>query len=385
VVWEYQVFWRDGLPAMYTIPGEVPEAIQNLRPAGPEAMRPVFDVPWSHLLTDKDALYLQTGHRQPLLAGHLTRRTPVNPAKLTILQSTLDPALLNQEQVRTIILHKQWAEDDGQLAASLRAKLGAPFYDDERIAAFNVPISAADTVFTAVLTPPTAIADRAESYIFAPEMGWASLNATLDGRARDITVYLDERLIQRWTINGETAVELPLPLGAGYHTVTLAVEPACPANANPTLRCRTVSLSQFYIGDFVPTPLKRVAFERGVELRNVRWPLVITRDEPLPINLWWRFDQARRDDEVRFVHLLDAQGKLVAQADDSLGTRVAGTDWIETVSLPLPADTPPGVYSLHAGWYTYPALTRFCVLAAGVCSPDDVAVLGTVRIGEKGN
>ena len=108
ILWEYQLFWS-GMP---TIPGVVPEPIAHL--AQRDDVRAVFDIPWEHLLTDKDALFLQTGHQRPLIAGHVTRRTPVNPAKLWLLQATLDPALLNAAGADIIILHKEW--DDAERA-----------------------------------------------------------------------------------------------------------------------------------------------------------------------------------------------------------------------------------------------------------------------------
>ncbi|MBC7814139.1 MAG: hypothetical protein H7175_23495, partial [Burkholderiales bacterium] len=67
VLWEYQLFWP-----MPTIRGEVPDEIAALSER--DDIRAVFDIPWQHLLVDKEAMFLQTGHGLPLIAGHVTRR-----------------------------------------------------------------------------------------------------------------------------------------------------------------------------------------------------------------------------------------------------------------------------------------------------------------------
>ncbi|HEX2907885.1 MAG TPA: hypothetical protein VHO69_13535, partial [Phototrophicaceae bacterium] len=131
VLWEYQLFWT-GMP---TIPAAIPSAVTDL--AARADVRAVLDVPWEHLLAAKDGLYLQTGHQKPLLAGQITRRTPVNPAKLAVLQAMLDPALLDAAGVDVIILHKEW--DEGKLEPFLREHLGQPTYEDARLALFDVP------------------------------------------------------------------------------------------------------------------------------------------------------------------------------------------------------------------------------------------------------
>src|SRR5699024_5069533 len=129
---EYQFFWT-----MPTVPAIVPEPVRALNER--DDIRAVFNVPWEHLLTDKDGMYLQTGHGLPMIAGHITRRTPLNPAVGFVLQRTLDPALLDAAGVDVIFLQKEWADANGRLDALLRERLGAPIYEDERIAVFEAP------------------------------------------------------------------------------------------------------------------------------------------------------------------------------------------------------------------------------------------------------
>lgn len=128
IIFDYQAFWP--LP---TYSAEIPQAVYDL--ARRDDVRAVFDLPWDNVLAAKDALWLQTAHEKPMIAGQVTRRTPVSPAKLTLLQITLDPALLNQAGVDILIIHKAY---DTALANRAREQFGEPFYEDPQIALFDL-------------------------------------------------------------------------------------------------------------------------------------------------------------------------------------------------------------------------------------------------------
>jgi hypothetical protein len=141
IIWEYQVFLPQPL-----LESDIPQAILDLRED--ESIRAVFNIPYQHALSAKDALYLQTGHEQPLIAGQITRTTPVNPAKLAILQTTLEPFLLNEAGADIVILHRSRAAEIGELdilEARANSQLGAPIYSDEQIAIYRVPDEIAPT------------------------------------------------------------------------------------------------------------------------------------------------------------------------------------------------------------------------------------------------
>jgi len=128
ILFEYQSFWP--LP---TYSAEIPTPVGAL--AARDDVRAVFNLPWDNVLAAKDALWLQTAHEKPMIAGQVTRKTPVSPAKLTILQNTLDLALLDAAGVDIVIVHKTY---DAALAEQVRAKLGDPFYEDDKLALFEV-------------------------------------------------------------------------------------------------------------------------------------------------------------------------------------------------------------------------------------------------------
>lgn len=133
ILWEYQSFWP-----MPLRDAAIPQAVLDLREE--EDLRAVFDIPYDNALAAKDGLYLQTGHELPLLAGQITRTTPVNPAMLAILQETLDPALLQAQGVDIVILHRQRAGTNAEtLANRANQQLGEAIYADEAIEVYRVP------------------------------------------------------------------------------------------------------------------------------------------------------------------------------------------------------------------------------------------------------
>ncbi len=232
---------------MPTIPAEVPAPVRAL--GDDPAIRAVFDLPWSHLLTDKDALYLQTGHGLPLIGGHVTRRTPLDPARATLLQETLDPYLLDAAGVDVIILHRQWDADPAARAARLIERFGPPLYDDERIAVWRVAHDpAAAPAFVQVDALTGALADQGHLYFYAPADGQAELSLTLaSGEPRALTLALDGRRLEApftaAPFEGEASFTVALEFAAGFHTLTLALDPACPPEPYPTLACAAVEVS----------------------------------------------------------------------------------------------------------------------------------------------
>lgn len=134
---DYQSFWAQPIRT-----ATVPQEIINLR--DDESIDAIFNIPYQHALSAKDALFLQTGHEQPLIAGQITRTTPVNPAMLVMLQGTLDPILLNQVHADIVILHRARANEIGELEileSRANAQLGNPIFQDEQIAIYRVPQS----------------------------------------------------------------------------------------------------------------------------------------------------------------------------------------------------------------------------------------------------
>jgi hypothetical protein len=248
IIFEYQFFFP--LP---TVPATIPEPITAL--SDRDDVRAVFDIPWEHLLTDKDGMYLQTGHGLPMIAGHITRRTPLDPAKGFLLQRTLDPALLDMTGVDIIILHKDWDDEDGLTDAFLREHLGAPFYEDERIAVFNVPPYAGDAPgFIASIELPEDITSSADLYFYAPQPGTVTLTGQVaSDNPRDTILYLDNAPILEWTVQGEMGLNVPIEIEtSGFHTLIIATDPPCPEVSDPALECVALRVSDVELEGYTP-------------------------------------------------------------------------------------------------------------------------------------
>jgi hypothetical protein len=87
--------------------------------------------------------------------------------------------------------------------------------------------------------------------------------------------------------------------------------------------------------------------------------------ETIELPFVWQVKQPTERPLVRFVHLLGADGKPVAQVDSApCDGECESTSWIggevltDSVSLTIPGDVPAGPYTLAVGWYDGDTLQR---------------------------
>jgi hypothetical protein len=127
-----------------------------------------------------------------------------------------------------------------------------------------------------------------------------------------------------------------------------------------------------------------VQLSRGMALSGYRAAI---NGQALSIETTWRAAQKLSGDYHLFVHVLDQNGKLIAQADTIPGGGTFPTSqwsvpqtWIEHVAISLPADLPPGEYGIYAGWYLYPDMTRLSVEGNGPHAQDGLVFLREIEI-----
>ncbi len=243
-LFDYQLFW--GMPTINVV---LPEALRIL--AARDDIRAVLNVPFMHPLTDKDAMFLQTAHQQPIIAGHIARATPLNPARGWLLESALDPALLDSTGVDVIILHREWDDVQGITESRLRSQFGDPTYIDDQYALFVLPPYTGD--------PPALLtyANGDTFYAYIPQTGSATITgeiASLDDAPLDAALLLDGVRVLEWTILQPHALRLPVTLTAGYHTVTLTTDPLCVTPLSPSLECRALDAHTLTLTDYQPEP-----------------------------------------------------------------------------------------------------------------------------------
>ena len=103
----------------------------------------------------------------------------------------------------------------------------------------------------------------------------------------------------------------------------------------------------------------------------------------------WRVAERPARDGVIFLHMLDAQGKLISQDDNppivnglvrSTTTYRPGEGINQLHRLEIPAGLPPGQYQLYAGVYDRQSMVRWPAQQDGRPAKDDLVFLGTITI-----
>jgi hypothetical protein len=373
IAWEYAVSWSGGWPSvpMHAYPNGA--AVAALR--DDPTIRAVFNIPSGHLLTAKDGMIYQTHHHKPLIAGHVTRRTPVSPAKLNVLERTLNPALLRSVGADAVLLHRAWADADGVLEAFARDQLGEPLSDDGAVVVWRVPSDATPPAFVAVTPSDGRHTGEWSAYAYAPEPMWATFSATLGAVRQPVTLALDGVPVHEWFVDGANTVQLRLPLSGGFHAVTLDVMGECPRLDTDALTCRYVDATGVTLTAVEDAPLTSPFVWAGGVALDVG--TVTAGADGVTVSLLWTFADGLDDQTVRFVALVDADGNAAGGDDRALGTFEAGASWAESVTV----DVAAGTYTAYIGWYTYPDLTRLDVLTDVPEAVNRWVLIGTATVG----
>jgi len=123
------------------------------------------------------------------------------------------------------------------------------------------------------------------------------------------------------------------------------------------------------------------AFGGKIALVGYRGQEVVTPGSMLQLKLYWRALAAMNEDYTVFVHLVDANGKIIAQRDDQPRSGAYPTSFwdvgeiiADEYALAVPRDEPPGDYRIEVGVYRVEDGTRLPVPG------DDHIVLATVRV-----
>ena len=120
----------------------------------------------------------------------------------------------------------------------------------------------------------------------------------------------------------------------------------------------------------------RARFGDQIELLRATAPATARAGEPLPITLQWRARSAPSADYTIFVHLVAANGTLLAQQDQPpqagffpTSAWRAGWPVDDSITLELPADAPAGTAQLLIGLYERATGARLPVAAGGDSFP----------------
>ncbi|MEZ4641265.1 MAG: hypothetical protein R3E31_00735 [Chloroflexota bacterium] len=127
-----------------------------------------------------------------------------------------------------------------------------------------------------------------------------------------------------------------------------------------------------FLGEAGASPETPISFADAITLRG--WSLAADADT-LSVTMGWQAAAAMTADYTAFVHVLDAQGNLVAQLDRQ-PNGYPTHDWrageivVDRYVVPLPAALPPGAYTVETGFYELATLRGL----------GETAVLATVTI-----
>ncbi len=373
---DYQLF-----AVFPSVPALIPQGIDDL--AKRSDIRAVYNAPHDHLLSVKEAMYLQTAHRKPLVAGQETRVTPVDPARLELLAS-FHPLVLAEARADAVIINKARALESGQfntLYPLALERLGEPIYEDERFAVFLSRSlrrgSSQDPIYSVV-----SDAGSHNVYTYKARPGWLTFRANLSAVNRRVNLTLNDIPLQAVNVVGATEMSIPLPIARrGYNTLRIALDPPCPDRVDsPVLLCHDVTIADVRIEQLTDGAIyDPIRVAGGIELSGYHMPGNI--QEELVIHLWWSFDAPRSLNDQRFIHVLNEQRVLMRQDDIPFGAAQAGSDYLETVRLDV-SGFEPGEYRVLTGWYALPDMVRYDVLTNVAGAQDSTIELGRFRVAE---
>lgn len=186
---------------------------------------------------------------------------------------------------------------------------------------------------------------------------------------------------------------LPADLPPGRYRLDLGLYPSGqPEDRLPVAGGDRLPLATLTVGEAVPPqPTVPADITFGDQIRLLGYDLDC---DPLPstcnLSLHWQaIDPVDRDYTV-FVHLTDPDGTIISQDDAPPGdpffptsTWPPGYTVVDSHVLTLPADAPPGTYSLLTGLYHPPTEERLQAVDAGGSPLGDALLLTTLTVGSE--
>jgi len=200
-----------------------------------------------------------------------------------------------------------------------------------------------------------------------------------------VTAFGETRSLARWPLEAIIPLEYKLTAPAGGDLLPLVVDSGQPArcgwlsSSSPACALTSIQL----LGEAVAEGA--VNFDNQLILRGavIETP-VVERGGSVNVTLEWQGLQTITEDYTVFVQLVGPDGRLHGQVDfyPVKGT-LATSHWTpgqvirDPYTVVVPADAPPGDYTVHVGMYLLATLERLPVLNAdGMPMDDRVALTG---------
>jgi hypothetical protein len=229
--------------------------------------------------------------------------------------------------------------------------------------------------------------------VATPHVAASEITIWLEGAQR-VTIHrgpllgpnaLAEQVLPGARLRGQYALKLPAEIAAGDYRLTLALAGGAETDI------ATVQVAG-QSRQFVAPPMQHNAdllAAGGLRLLGYDHDSEqVQAGDELLVTLYWRCERPIDVAYTVFVHLQDAEGRLWAQHD---GVPASGeaptTGWIagqmvvDAHALALPADAPPGEFSIAVGLYDATTGLRAPLHdATAVSLPDDRVIIGDVEV-----
>jgi hypothetical protein len=133
----------------------------------------------------------------------------------------------------------------------------------------------------------------------------------------------------------------------------------------------------------------RAELGEGIILRGYRlWDKTVEPGATVRLTLEWEAQTEPRENYKVFVHVLDRQGRLVAQRDSvpvggsrPTATWQTGEEISDNYGVLMPLDTHVGTYQLVVGMYSEVTGERLAVRGEGADATDSALLLSTIQVG----
>jgi len=359
----------------------------------------IVELPIQPRGADKQHMFYQTGHRKPIVGGHISRIP--REAYAFISQNALLNSLVTTEQVDPAIgdVSRQLNDmaeagfrylviDNLEIPPAYKESVQAwltiePIYEDERVVVYRTapeagrdfqiaqPLTTAVGLIHSGFIPPA----QTQAAEFTVDVRWGA--TAVPGKAYDVCFdWLDA--------DGRSAQQTCAPLSPSWPTADwganevvktthdLAASPYLPGGTYTltlSLRDQASGLPDgqpAVIGRLpvqpqprefaLPTPETETAVQWADAIRLLGFDLD-QGENTLDLTVYWQALARMDADYTVFVHLLDENGQLVAQNDARPRRSTYPTAWWEagevvadTIPLDLTA-VPPGAYTLTIGLY----------------------------------
>ena len=193
------------------------------------------------------------------------------------------------------------------------------------------------------------------------------------------------------TILDEHALTLEPELGRAPYAIEAGLYRGSPNIEHLGQPARIGMLSRARPPDAPPGPADEATDYRFGEEIALDGHRTAVHDGRLDVKLNWRALRAPQSDYTVFIHVLDADGRIVAQSDQQPAAgEMPTSSWpvgyrlVDTMAVTLPAELPAGPYDLIVGLYDATTAARLLVQGADSRPAGDAVALGKVILPSAG-